>query len=150
MHWVSLFNRVADKHAPIKKQRVNGFKTPWVTNKVLQLRRKRNYHQTKGWNTKSQYQWQMYRTLCNHINRLEKRLKSENFCKMIEENKNDSFCMWKCLNDALPQSANHSVSAIKSEKKVLSTPVQVAEVFNIHLRLSARKSQRPLGRGIKM
>eukprot|EP00795_Rhopilema_esculentum_P014959 gene14959-6113_t len=37
-HWESLFNRVADKHGPIKKQRVKGFRTPWVTNEVLQLR----------------------------------------------------------------------------------------------------------------
>ena len=74
-HWESLFNRVAEKHAPIKKQRVKGFKTPWVTNEVLQLELERNYHQTKGRKTRSQYHWQMYRKLRNHINRLEKRPK---------------------------------------------------------------------------
>ena len=61
-----------------------------------------------------------------------KNFESEHFCKMIEENKYDSSRMWKCLKDALPQSANHSVSVIKSGKKVLSKPVQVAEVFNKH------------------
>ena len=83
-HWESLFNRVADKHAPIKKQRVKGFKTPWVTNEVLQLRRERNHHQTKGRKTRSHYHWQMYRKLRNHINRLERRLKSEHFCRILK------------------------------------------------------------------
>ena len=93
----------------------------------------------------------MYRSLRNHINRLEKRLKSEHFCKMIEENKNDSSRIWKSLiKDALPQSANHSISVIKSGKKVLSKPVQVAEVFNKHFTTIGQKSQRSLGKEIKM
>ena len=148
-HWESLFNRVADKHAPIKKQRVKGFKTPWVTNEVLQLRRERNYHQSKGRKTRSLYHWQMYRSLRNHINRLEKRLKSEHFCKMIDENKNDSSRMWKSLKDALPRSANHSVSVIKSGKKVLSKPVQVAEVFNKHFTTIGQKIAKAFGKGNK-
>ena len=134
-YWESLFNRVVDKHSPIKKQRVKGFKTPWITNEVLKLRRERDYHRTNGQKARSHYHWQMYRKLRNHINRLEKRLKSEHFCRVIEENKNDSSRMWKCLKDALPQSANHSISAIKSGKKVVSKPVQVAEALNKHLQL---------------
>ena len=145
-HWESLFNRVADKHAPIKKQGVKGFKTPWVTNEVLQLRRERNYHQTKGRKTRSQYRWQMYKELRNHINRLEKKLKSEYFCRMTEENKNDSSHMWECLKDALPQSTNHSVSVIKSGKKVLSKPVQVAEVFKKHFTTIGQKIAKAFGK----
>ena len=148
-HWESLFNRVADKHAPIKKQRVKGFKTPWVTNEVLQLRRERNHHQTKGRKTRSHYHWQMYRKLRNHINRLERRLKSEHFCRMIKENKNDSSRVWKCLKDALPQSANQSVAVIKYGKKVLSSPVQVAEVFNKHFTSIGQKLAVAFGKGNK-
>ena len=37
MHWESLFNKIADKHAPIKKQRVKGFKTPWILNEYVLL-----------------------------------------------------------------------------------------------------------------
>ena len=86
-------------------------------NEFLQLGLEKKYHQTRGRKTRSQYHWQMYRKLPNHINRLEKRLKSEHICRMIEEAKNDSSRTWKCLKDALPQSANHSVSVIKSGKK---------------------------------
>ena len=68
---------------------------------------------------------------------------------MIEENKSDSSRMWKCLKDALPQSANHSVSVIKSGKKVLSEPVQVAEVFNKHFTTIGQKIAKAFGKGNK-
>ena len=68
---------------------------------------------------------------------------------MIEENKNDSSRMWKCLIDALPQSANHSASVIKSGKKVLSKPVQVAEVFNKHFTTIGQKIDKAVGKGNK-
>ena len=93
--------------------------------------------------------WQMYRSLRNHINRLEKRLKSEHFCEMIEQNKIDSSRMWKSLKNALPQSANHSVSVIQSGKKVLSKPVQVAEVFNEHFTTIGQKIAKAFGKGNK-
>ena len=79
-------------HLP--RNRIKGFKTHWITNELLQVRRERNYDQTKGQKTRSQYHWQMYRKLCSHINRLEKKLKFEHFCRMIEENKNKSLHMW--------------------------------------------------------
>ena len=91
----------------------------------------------------------MYRKLRTYINRLEKRLKSERYCRMIEENKNDSSRMWKCLKDALPQSANHSVSVIKSGRKVLSKPLQVAEACNKHFTTIGQKIARALGKGNK-
>ena len=91
----------------------------------------------------------MYKKLHNHLTRLEKRLKLEHFCRMIEENKNDSSRMWKCLKDALPQSATHSVSVIKSGKKVLSKLVQVAEVFNKHFTTIGQKIAKAFGKGNK-
>ena len=46
--WERLYSEVADRHAPIKKKRVKGHKTPWVTNKLLEIRRDRDYHLRKG------------------------------------------------------------------------------------------------------
>lgn len=38
-----IFSDVADLHAPIKKQRRKGFKTPWVNSNLLQIRRDRDF-----------------------------------------------------------------------------------------------------------
>ena len=72
---------------------------------------------------------------------------------MIEENRNDSSRMWKCLQDALPKSLNHSnhlVSAVKSGKKILCLPVDVAEVFNKHFTTIGQKIAKAFGRGKKV
>ena len=104
-HWESLFKKVADRQASITKQRVKCFKAPWLTNEVVQLRRKRNCHQTKAHKNRFQYHWQMYTKLRNHINRLQKRLKFEYFCRMIEDNTNGSSRrIWTCFRDALRKS----------------------------------------------
>ena len=54
--------------------------------------------------------------------------------------------MWKCLKGAFPQSTNQSVSVIKSRKKVLSEPVQVAEVFNKHFTAIGQKIAKAFGK----
>ena len=41
--WEGLFNSVANDHAPIKSTRVKGKQTPWLTNKLLEIRRDRDY-----------------------------------------------------------------------------------------------------------
>ena len=128
-------------------------KTPWISNEVLDLRRERFYHQRKARETRSQYHWQKYKKLRNHINRLERKLKSDYFCRMIEEIRNDSLRMWKCLQDALPKSLNHSnhlVSAVKSGKKILCLPVDVAEVFNKHFTTIGQKIAKAFGKGKKV
>ena len=61
-----------------------------ISNEVLDLRRERFYHQRKARETRSRYQWQKYKKLCNHINRMERKLKSDYFSRMIKENRNDS------------------------------------------------------------
>ena len=42
--WEGLFNSVASDHAPIKSKRVKEKQRPWLTNKLLEIRRDRDYH----------------------------------------------------------------------------------------------------------
>ena len=61
--WEKLFKEVADKHAPIKAKRLKASKNPWVSPKLLEIRRDRDYHQRKTVSTNSSYHWGMYRKL---------------------------------------------------------------------------------------
>ena len=47
----------------------------------------------------------------------------------------------------LPQSANHSVSVVKSRKKVVSKQVQVAEVLNKYFTTIGQKIAKASGKG---
>ena len=46
--WEKLFKDCADQHAPIKSRRVKGMPTPWVSDKLLELRRDRDFHGRKA------------------------------------------------------------------------------------------------------
>ena len=87
--WNRLFSEVADLHAPIKRQRMKGFKTPWVNSKLLEIRRDRDFYHRKARKTNSQYYRGMYKKLRNCANREERKLKSAYFCQLIEDSKSD-------------------------------------------------------------
>ena len=72
-----LFKEVADQHAPIKSKRAKGNRSPWVTEKLSDIRCDRDYHLKKAHIIKTKYHWNMYRKLCNHANAEERKLKSD-------------------------------------------------------------------------
>ena len=74
----------------------------WVTSKLVDVRRDRDYHHKKARQSNSKYHWGMYRKLRNYANREEKRLKSEFFCNHINELKGDGAGMWNSLKQGLP------------------------------------------------
>ena len=63
--------------------------TPWVSDKPLEVRRDRDFHRRKALSSNSQYHWGMYSKLRNFANREERSLKSQYYCKLIEDAKND-------------------------------------------------------------
>ena len=119
--WERLYSEVADRHAPIKKKRVKGHKTPWVTNKLLEICRDRDYHLRKARASSSPYHWNMYKKLRNYSNHEDRRLKSEHFRNLIEENKSDSNQMWKALKQTLPSKTALKLRRLKSRKNFSTT-----------------------------
>ena len=59
--WNTLFTDVANKHAPIKKTRIKGAKTPWMTSDLKNAMRDRDFHHTKAIKTNSKYHWDMFK-----------------------------------------------------------------------------------------
>ena len=126
--WESLLNGVVDDHAPMKTKRVKGKQSPWLTNKLLELRRDRDYHRRKARFSNSKYHWQMYRKLRNFTNREEKRLKSDYYCRLIEDAKGDSSWMWKAIKETLP-SKHNEINAIFADGKLQTDPTNIAETL---------------------
>ena len=129
--WEKLFRDCADHHAPIKSRRVKGMPTPWVSVRLLELRRNRDFHRRKALSSNSQYHWRMYRKLRNFASREEKSLKSQYYWKLIEDAKNDSSSMWKAMKQTLP--SNHmDTNAIFSNGKLHTSFIDIAEHLNQH------------------
>ena len=126
--WESLLNGVVDDHAPMRTKRVKGKQSPWLTNKLLELRRDRDYHRRKARFSNSKYHWQMYRKLRNFTNREEKRLKSDYYCRLIEDARGDSSRMWKAIKETLP-SKHNEINAIFTDGKLQTDPTNIAETL---------------------
>ena len=129
--WEKLFKDCADHHAPIKSRRVKGMPTPWVSNKLLEVRRDRDFHRRKALSSNSQYHWRMYRKLRNFASREEKSLKSQYYCKLIENAKNDSSSMWKAIKQTLP-SNQMDTNATFSNGKLHTSCIGIAQHLNQH------------------
>ena len=73
----------------------------------------------------------MYRKLRNFANREERSLKSQYYCKLIEDAKNDSSSMWKAIKQTLP--SNHmDNNATFSNGKLHTSFVDIAKHLNQH------------------
>ena len=90
-----------------------------------------DYHRRKALSSNSQYHWGMYHKLRNLANREERSLKSQYYCKLIEDAKNDSSLMWKAIKQTLP--SNHmDTNAIFSNGKLHTSFIGIAEHLNRH------------------
>ena len=130
--WDQLFSSVADIHAPLKFKRAKGIKNPWVTTKLLEIRRDRDYHHKKAQVQISEYHWKMYEKLRNYSNYEERNLKSKYFCKLVEEAKNDGGEMWKAIKNALPNPKKSAVFSIFDNGKVYTDSASIAKIMNNH------------------
>ena len=118
-----------DHHAPLKSRHVKGMPTPWVSDKLLEVRRDRDFRRRKALSSNSQYHWGMYRKLGNFANREERSLKSRYYCKQIKDAKNESSSIWKAIKQTLP-SNNMDTNAIFSNRKVNTSSIDIAEHLN--------------------
>ena len=110
--WERLFIDIAEQHAPLKTKRPKRNQTSWITTKLSEVRRYRDYHRRKAQAINSRYQWQMYRKLRNYANREDKRLKSDYYCKLIDETRNNSSKMWKVIKETIPSKYKNDTNAI--------------------------------------
>ena len=97
--WSTLFSKVANSHAPIKKTRIKGIAAPWMTSELSQLMHDRNYHHTKAVKSNSKYHWARYRKLKQVVKKRVKECKASYYKDLIEKNSGNPGELWRTLNE---------------------------------------------------
>ena len=59
--WDKLFSSVVNIHAPLKLKRAKGTNNPWVSTKLIMIRRDRDYHYNKARIPNNAYHCNMYK-----------------------------------------------------------------------------------------
>ncbi|PFX16879.1 putative RNA-directed DNA polymerase from transposon BS [Stylophora pistillata] len=138
--WERLFCEVADEHAPVKKRRVKGFKSPWVNDELTSLRKARDYHHKKAIKTNLSSHWIRDKKLRNQVTRYEKKLKSNYYFNLINDSMSNSEEMWKSLKQVLPGSKDRKqITSISITGKVYKKCEEITEALLINIfRLSVK------------
>ncbi len=131
--WNKLFLDVADSHAPIKRCRVKGVRSPWMTNAISEGMQNRDYHHRKATKTGSPYNWRMFKIYRNFVNKEMKTSKSNYYIKQIEESKGGASKVWKSINEVVSEKGNSSAPNCIISDEVQYTDVKsIATVMNKH------------------
>ena len=104
--WNTLFTDVANRHAPIKKNRIKGAKTPSMTSDLKNAMRDRDFHHAKAIKTNSKCHWEMYKKMKNFMNKEVKKCKAEYYSDLINKNKGNPSELWKTFNEITPKKSN--------------------------------------------
>ena len=104
--WNTLFTDVANRHAPIKKNRIKGAKTPSMTLDLKNVMRDRDFHHVKAIKTNSKCHWEMYKKMKNFMNKEVKKCKAEYHSDLINKNKRNPSELWKTFNDITSKKSN--------------------------------------------
>lgn len=127
-----LFLKVINKHAPLKKRRVRKNCSPWITEEVIKMMRKRDkLKQTAIKSNKDKHCWEQFRKVKNETNKLIKDKKKEFLKKGFDANKNNIKKNWETIRNVIPSKSKDSkISMIKSDNGPLTKPKDKANELN--------------------
>lgn len=121
--WYSMFLRVLDKHAPVRKKRVKHERMPpWLNNNIIQAMELRDQ-------LKRDKEWAAFRKQRNHVRFLTREAQKSHFQRLIDDKKSIT-SLWRALN-----------AFTKPQQKPKSTSI-TAEEFNQHFLSAADQTLR--------
>jgi len=126
-----IINNISDKHAPVVSHRVSEKTSPWVTEELRKGIRERDFLKKKAARSRLQFDWNVFKSKRNAVNRLNKDLKTSYFNRKLLDNSRCSKKLWKALKDLLPNSkANSSTFCVLDGDKEITDNKDIANTFN--------------------
>ena len=113
-----LFNDILDKHAPIKMMKIRGRPNPYVTEEIRELMRIRDNWKKIAKKSKNSYAWLQYKICCREVKREIRLAEREYVNQQIQNNKNNTNCIWKSLRSCIPKKSTAQRSYSKDHKGV--------------------------------
>ncbi|CAB4022158.1 Hypothetical predicted protein, partial [Paramuricea clavata] len=113
--------------------RVRGNSLPWITSKVKELMRERDFHKKKAVKNNSDMHWIKFRAIRNKVNSELKKAKKNYFCNKIKDcvRVKDPKQSWKLINNLLGKNnKSNNISQLKVEDVIISDDIKIAESFN--------------------
>ena len=121
--WKHLLASVIDKHAPLRKKRVQNKWSPWITNELLHEIHKRDSLKKKAASTNDPSIWKKFKDARNKANNLVKKAKRKYFSQNLDANKSEPRKTLRLINELQSrQSKSTKVSQVKTGNQVFTSP----------------------------
>ena len=130
--WSKMFLNVADRHAPVKQTRIKGNDVPWMSSDLKNSMHERNRLHRKAVKSKNPVDWIKYKEVKNSVNMQVRKCKSDYYCNLIEESKNQPKSLWKHLNNITSRKSNSNVSSLSADGNNHTSPYGIAQTLNLH------------------
>ena len=136
--WNTLFT-VANRHVAIKKSRIKGAKTPWMTSDLKNVMCDQDFHHAKTIKTNSKYHWEMYKKMKNFVNKEVKKCKAKYYSDLINKNKGNPSELWKTFNEITSKKSNSTITSIEANGVLYTETNEIAQALNTHFSRTGTK-----------
>ena len=134
--WKDLFLSVSDKHAPLRRKRVQDKQAPWLTAELKKMMFERDRLKKIANRSNTQNSWHDYRRIKNEVNFEIKSAKIRYYNQFFRNNKNNLKQSWKGINGLLGTNPNTSIKKIECNNKSHCYPAQISNALNSHFAVS--------------
>ena len=131
--WKSFFTETLNRHAPIRHKRTRKNSVPWITPRIKDLMRNRDYHKKRAIKYASQTHWERFKKLRNEVNIQMRSAKSKFFHDKINDcsRSNDPKKAWTLINTLLGNNnKSNNLSELSVNDNLVSDPKSMAEGLN--------------------
>ena len=112
------FNNILDKHAPINTMKICGHPNLYITEEIRELMRTRDNWKKIAKKSKDPYAWLQYKICCHEVKREIRLSEREYVNQQIQNNKNNTNCIWKSICSCIPKESPTQRSYSKDHKGV--------------------------------
>ena len=129
----TLFMKIVNKHAPIKRFRVKGRDNPWFSNELSELIHERNLAWATARKSDSERDWLAFRALRNKCTAFIRSAKSEYYLNETSQNINNPVKFWKTIKSLSPlTSCNDFPDHILLNDQRITNMLDITNCFNKH------------------
>ena len=131
--WKTNFNRIVDKHAPVRVKRVRASKSPWITPLPMRRMHERDIQKIKAIRSKDPTDWVVFKKLRNSVNNDIKLAKESYYKNAFCESEKNLKKTWSTINELTSRKTNEQhINEIKLNESTLSDSQKISEELKNH------------------
>ena len=128
--WQHMFLDIADSHAPLKKKRVKGISSPWITPELKRLMFQRDKLKKLASRFPTDGNWTSYKHMKNKVNYEIKNAKMNYYNAFFKDNCRN-INTWKGINRLIGNEPKfNKITQLDTGDTVITDPIEISNILN--------------------